>query len=102
MAAFHGNMGMCVRALGHILSHGGDGLRQASEDAVLAAFDRWVLHCDTAPPAPVRCRDPDDQIFIDLAVQLRATLFSKDACVLGLARALKPLGMTVARPKLDA
>jgi glycine dehydrogenase subunit 2 len=37
MVAFHGNMGMFVRALGHILSHGGDGLRQASEDAVLAA-----------------------------------------------------------------
>jgi glycine dehydrogenase subunit 2 len=37
LAAFHGNMGMFVRALGHILSHGGDGLRQASEDAVLSA-----------------------------------------------------------------
>lgn len=37
MVAFHGNMGMFVRALGHILSHGGDGLRQASEDAVLSA-----------------------------------------------------------------
>lgn len=37
MVAFHGNMGMFARALGHILSHGGDGLRQASEDAVLSA-----------------------------------------------------------------
>jgi glycine dehydrogenase subunit 2 len=37
MSAFHGQMGMFVRALSFILSHGADGLRQASEDAVLAA-----------------------------------------------------------------
>ena len=37
MCAFHGQMGMFVRALAFILSHGADGLRQASEDAVLAA-----------------------------------------------------------------
>jgi glycine dehydrogenase subunit 2 len=37
MTAFHGQMGMFVRALAFILSHGADGLRQASEDAVLSA-----------------------------------------------------------------
>jgi glycine dehydrogenase subunit 2 len=37
MAAFHGQMGMFVRALAYMLSHGADGLRQASEDAVLNA-----------------------------------------------------------------
>jgi glycine dehydrogenase subunit 2 len=37
MSAFHGQMGMFVRALAFILSHGADGLKQASEDAVLAA-----------------------------------------------------------------
>ncbi len=37
MSAFHGQMGMYVRALSYMLSHGGDGLAQASEDAVLAA-----------------------------------------------------------------
>jgi glycine dehydrogenase subunit 2 len=37
MCAFHGQMGMFVRALAFILSHGADGLRQASEDAVLSA-----------------------------------------------------------------
>jgi glycine dehydrogenase subunit 2 len=37
ITAFHGQMGMFVRALAFILSHGADGLRQASEDAVLAA-----------------------------------------------------------------
>ena len=37
MTAFHGQMGMFVRALSYMLSHGSDGLRQASEDAVLNA-----------------------------------------------------------------
>jgi glycine dehydrogenase subunit 2 len=37
MSAFHGQMGMFVRALSFILSHGCDGLRQAAEDAVLSA-----------------------------------------------------------------
>src|ERR1700743_1429628 len=36
MCAFHGQMGMFVRALSYMLSHGRDGVRQASEDAVLA------------------------------------------------------------------
>jgi glycine dehydrogenase subunit 2 len=37
MCAFHGQMGMFVRALSYMLSHGSDGMRQASEDAVLNA-----------------------------------------------------------------
>lgn len=37
MVAFHGQMGMFTRALSYILSHGADGLRQVSEDAVLNA-----------------------------------------------------------------
>lgn len=37
MIAFHGQMGMFVRALSYMLSHGADGLKQAAEDAVLNA-----------------------------------------------------------------
>ena len=58
LGAFHGQMGMFTRALTYILSHGGDGLRQASGDAVLnanyvraclqdvldVAFDRTCMH----------------------------------------------------------
>jgi len=58
MVAFHGQMGMFVRALTYILSHGADGLKQASEDAVLnanyiqarlkkvmsPAFDGYCMH----------------------------------------------------------
>jgi len=37
LKAFHGQMGMFVRALAYMMSHGADGLRQVSEDAVLNA-----------------------------------------------------------------
>jgi glycine dehydrogenase subunit 2 len=37
ITAFHGQMGMFVRAMAYMLSHGSDGIRQASEDAVLSA-----------------------------------------------------------------
>jgi glycine dehydrogenase subunit 2 len=37
LTAFHGQMGMYVRALAYMLSHGSDGMRMASEDAVLNA-----------------------------------------------------------------
>ena len=37
MTAFHGQMGMFVRALSFMMSHGADGIRQAAEDAVLNA-----------------------------------------------------------------
>jgi glycine dehydrogenase subunit 2 len=43
LKGFHGQMGMFVRALSFILSHGADGLRQASEDAVLSA--NYVRAC---------------------------------------------------------
>ena len=37
LCAFHGQMGMYVRALSYMMSHGSDGLRQVAEDAVLNA-----------------------------------------------------------------
>jgi len=37
ITAFHGQMGMYVRALTYMLSHGADGLAQAAKDAVLNA-----------------------------------------------------------------
>jgi len=37
MVAFHGQMGMFVRALSYMMSHGADGLARVSEDAVLNA-----------------------------------------------------------------
>lgn len=37
LKAFHGQMGMFIRALAYMLSHGADGLKQVAEDAVLNA-----------------------------------------------------------------
>ena len=55
MSAFHGQMGMFVRALAYILSHGADGMRQASEDAVLSAnYIRASLEDVMSAPFPGR------------------------------------------------
>jgi len=58
---------------------------------VLAAFDRHSERVDVAVKAPVTCKDPDDQKFIDLAVAHGATLLSKDRAVLALKKRLERL-----------
>ncbi|MES2533276.1 MAG: putative toxin-antitoxin system toxin component, PIN family [Pseudomonadota bacterium] len=64
--------------------------------AVLAAFDAQVLVIDTQPARAVFvCKDPDDQIFIDLAVAQRARLLSKDHAVLAMRKRLATLGVAV-------
>ena len=62
---------------------------------LLAQWDDRVSVVEVAPRCSVRCRDPDDQMFIDLAVAYRAQLLSKDALVLRLAKRLLPLGVVV-------
>ncbi len=62
---------------------------------LLAQWDAGVSLVAVAPRCAVRCRDPDDQMFIDLAVAHRAQLLSKDALVLRLAKRLLPLGVVV-------
>jgi glycine dehydrogenase subunit 2 len=55
LTAFHGQMGMFVRALAYMLSHGSDGIRQASEDAVLNAnYVRVRLHDVLSQPFNTR------------------------------------------------
>jgi glycine dehydrogenase subunit 2 len=51
LRAFHGQMGMFVRALAFMLSHGGDGLRQVAEDAVLNANYLLASLGDVMSPA---------------------------------------------------
>ena len=68
-----------------------------SAQQVLDAFDRHATLVDAAPAAPVKCRDADDQKFIDLAVVHEATLLSKDAQVLALRRKL-PVSRTFSAP----
>ncbi len=60
---------------------------------VLAAFDRHSQQVAVPAKAPVTCKDPDDQKFIDLAVAHRALLLSKDRAVLALKKRLVPLAV---------
>jgi len=59
---------------------------------VLGAFDRHARIVAPAPAAGIRCKDPDDQIYIDLAVAHRAQLFSKDGAVRAMRKRLAGLG----------
>jgi glycine dehydrogenase subunit 2 len=55
LKGFHGQMGMFVRALAYMMSHGADGLKQVAEDAVLNANYLRVGLCDAlsiAYPGP--------------------------------------------------
>jgi glycine dehydrogenase subunit 2 len=56
LKGFHGQMGMFVRALAYMMSHGSDGLAQASGDAVLNAnYLMAGLKNDLSPAFPGFC-----------------------------------------------
>ena len=60
---------------------------------VLALFDAHVQLREAATKAPLTCRDPDDQKFIDLAVAHKARLLSKDRAVLCMSKRLLAHGV---------
>ena len=64
---------------------------------VLDAFDRHTRLAPEAPKAAYTCKDADDQKFIDLAVQHRAVLVSKDDAVLCMSKRLARVGVHVCR-----
>ena len=64
-------------------------LDEEAQAAILAQWQSIAEQRDDSnlAPAPWKCQDPDDQIFLDLAYQLRPTiLISKDNAVLQIAR----------------
>jgi putative PIN family toxin of toxin-antitoxin system len=61
--------------------------------SVLAQFDRLVHIVDTAPRTSAVCKDPDDQVFIDLAVAHKVMLLSKDKAVTSMRKRLLALGV---------
>jgi putative PIN family toxin of toxin-antitoxin system len=64
-------------------------LDEEAQAAILAQWQSIAEQRDDSnvAPAPWKCQDPDDQIFLDLAYQLRPTiLISKDNAVLQMAR----------------
>ena len=62
---------------------------------VLGIFDRLSVRVDVPAKAPITCKDPDDQKFVDLAVTNRAILLSKDLAVLALTKRLERLAVHV-------
>lgn len=77
-------------------------LDAAAQARCLQRFDRWVVPCEAGTPATapaLRCSDPDDQIFIDLARTRRAVaLLTRDKALLRLARRAREAGLTICRP----
>jgi putative PIN family toxin of toxin-antitoxin system len=68
---------------------------------VLQQFDAGVQMVEPAPCAVYICKDTDDQKFIDLAVQHRAALVSKDKAVLCMRKRLASLQVTVVNQWMD-
>ena len=64
-------------------------LDEEAQAAILAQWQSIAEQRDDSnlAPAPWKCQDPDDQIFLDLAYQFRPTiLISKDNALLQIAR----------------
>jgi len=83
--------------------------RTLDADAVWGAWQRWAVIV-SAPKAAslarnLSCTDPDDQMFVDLAVAIGARwLLTRDRALLALARRALAFGVAVLRPddwKLD-
>jgi len=90
--------------LAEVLRRGLAASRGVDPRAVLRAWDE---HADLIPEPPrqpaalaLRCTDPDDQKFLDLARAERAQwLLSRDRAVLRLARRAAALGIRVSVPE---
>lgn len=61
------------------------GLSEEAQNSILRYWQDLGTLLSIEQSAPIRCSDPDDQIFIDLAYQLRpSVLFSKDLALINL------------------
>jgi predicted nucleic acid-binding protein len=73
-------------------------------ERTLAAFDQYATRLPCPPPAPLnlRCSDPDDQVFIDLALAHQSTwLLTHDRALPSHLRSTRVCGhgfVAVARP----
>jgi len=89
------------REFAHMARHPRFARWQPDSERVLSIFDRraeLLDDPDTSHPL-LRCRDADDQVFIDLALLHRAhRLFTRDKALLALARRARPLGLEILKP----
>jgi putative PIN family toxin of toxin-antitoxin system len=87
--------------LAYMLGHPRLSRWNPQSEQALAVFDRHAELVDdpVATQPALRCRDPDDQVFIDLALAQRAGwLLTRDKALLALARHARPLGTSILRP----
>jgi uncharacterized protein len=70
-------------------------------ERVLSCFDTFAELHPQPPPSPpaLRCSDPDDQVFLDLALAHGAPwLLTHDRALLRLARRARALGLCITPP----
>ena len=77
------------------------GLDEAAREAARARQRATVTLQPTAPDCRLACTDPDDRMFVDLAVALRVEwLVSRDKALLGLRRvASRRFGLRIGTPE---
>lgn len=73
------------------------------EPDVSGIVRRWARHAclepAEPPPCPLACRDPDDQVFINLALHRRCRwLLTRDRALLTLAKAARRHGVVILTP----
>jgi predicted nucleic acid-binding protein len=88
----------------HVLGRGVAAAYAPDRAFVEAQFDAHALTVDVVAPQPLAgrliCRDPDDQKFVDLALDAGARwLVSRDKAVLALARRARPRGLLIVTPE---
>lgn len=87
--------------LNHVLSRGTVNAWSPDLDLILSAWDKLSQTLPAPTSAlvpPLRCTDPDDQKFIELAVTHAHWLISRDRAVLKLSRRAAKLGLQIVTP----
>ncbi len=88
--------------LSHMLGHASLARWEPDREQALAFYDRFSHPVDDPAPAghaPARCRDPDDQVFLDVAWHGRARwLITRDKALLALDRRVRDAGLCIVTP----
>jgi predicted nucleic acid-binding protein len=90
--------------LAHVLGRGVGRAWRPDTELLWSTWDRWATMVEprslTGAATRMRCTDPDDQKFIDLALGHGARwLISRDSAVLKVAKRSRSLGLEVLTPE---
>jgi len=85
--------------LAHMLAHASLQAWKPDSEQLLSIFDASAELRPEPPPSRLRCTDPDDQVFIDLALAAGARwLVTRDKALLRLHRRAGLVGLTICHP----